>query len=234
MAYFSTALQKSQRNWSATTKEAFALVLAVRHWHVYLMGTQFLLNSDHNPLTFLRGQKDPRGKLGRWMTELEEFDYSIKYIPGKINLKADALSRNNAAELAQPESTFEDKVYATFAENDRFLEQLRSEQSEDPLIFKAMQSITKGEPIDQGRLRKVQNQLQIINGILTKSSHPIVPPSLRKMVVSTYHNVAHFGAAKVYDLLKKRFYWPNMFNYIRNFTSLCTTFQKSKCDTTPP
>ena len=38
VAYFSTALQKSQQNWSATTKEAFALVLAVHHWQVYLAG----------------------------------------------------------------------------------------------------------------------------------------------------------------------------------------------------
>ena len=31
VAYFSTALQSSQKNWSATSKEAFALVCAVRH-----------------------------------------------------------------------------------------------------------------------------------------------------------------------------------------------------------
>ena len=50
VAYFSTALQKSQKNWSAASKEAFALVLAVRHWNVYLAGSTFVHNSDHNPL----------------------------------------------------------------------------------------------------------------------------------------------------------------------------------------
>ena len=35
VAYFSTALQQSQGNWSATDKEAYALVTAVRHWHVF-------------------------------------------------------------------------------------------------------------------------------------------------------------------------------------------------------
>ena len=52
VAYFSTALQSSQKKWSTTTKEAFALVCAVRHWRVYLEGTQFIINSDHNPLVF--------------------------------------------------------------------------------------------------------------------------------------------------------------------------------------
>ena len=31
VAYFSTAFRKDQKNWSATNKEAFALVLAVLH-----------------------------------------------------------------------------------------------------------------------------------------------------------------------------------------------------------
>ena len=83
VAYFSTALQKSQQNWSATTKESFALMLAVRHWHVYLAGRNFVLKTDHNPLVFLRLQKDLRGKLSRWINELEEFDYTIKFVLGK-------------------------------------------------------------------------------------------------------------------------------------------------------
>ena len=62
VAYFSTALQKSQQNWSETTKESFALVMAVRHWHVYLAGRPFVLKTDHNPLVFLRSQKTPGEK----------------------------------------------------------------------------------------------------------------------------------------------------------------------------
>ena len=57
IAYFSTSFTGSQRNWAPVTKEAFALVLAVRHWHVYLSGTEFILRSDHNPLVHLRNQK---------------------------------------------------------------------------------------------------------------------------------------------------------------------------------
>ena len=72
VAYFSTSFTGSQRNWAPITKEAFALVLAIRHWHVYLAGTEFSLRSDHNPLVHLREQKDPRGKFARWIAELEE------------------------------------------------------------------------------------------------------------------------------------------------------------------
>ena len=234
VAYFSTALQKSQQNWSATTKEAFALVLAVRHWHVYLAGTQFILNSDHNPLTFLRTQKDSRGKLGRWINELEEFDYVVRYIPGKENLKAGALSRNRTATHTQPASAFEDKIYANFALNDHFTAQLKEAQSKDTVVHNAKLCISKGNVIPQGRLRRVQRQLRIEHDILTKSGRPVLPQSLRKLIVLEYHNFAHLGTDRIYELLKQRFYWPSMYNYIRSFTLHCQTCQQSKCDTRPP
>ena len=93
--YFSTALNKSQQNFAA---EAFALVLAVRHWYVYLAGTNFTLNSDHIPLVYVRKQKDPRGKFGRWIIELEEFDYTVKHVLVVKNVKNDPFSRNRAAD----------------------------------------------------------------------------------------------------------------------------------------
>jgi len=154
VAYFSTALQASQKNWSATSKEAFALVCAVCHWHVYLSGTKFVLNSDHNPLTHLREQKDPRGKFARWIAELEEFNYSVHYIPGKFNIKADALSRNQAANDVQPPTEFEDNIYALFGSKDGFLVQLKDEQSKDPSISNAIQCILEKKRILKGQLKE--------------------------------------------------------------------------------
>ena len=177
VAYFSTALQESQKNWSATTKEAFALIAAIRHWYVYLSGKHFILKSDHNPLTFLRKQKDPRGKFSRWITELEEFDYTIQYIPGKENTKADALSRSPGSQNHQPESQFEDKIYSLAAENENFPVQLKEEQLKDPVISAAFKCILDRHTIATGRLARIQRQLRIENGILTKSGRPVIPPS---------------------------------------------------------
>lgn len=234
VAYFSTALQKSQQNWSATSKEAFALVLAVRHWHVYLTGRHFVLNSDHNPLTHLRQQRDPRGKFGRWISELEEFDYSISYIRGKDNTKADALSRNHAANQSQPASEFENKIYASFLQNDSFLSQLKAAQLEDPLIKSNSALIASQQRVTQGRLKRIQSQLRIENGLLTKSGRPIIPASLRRFVVNEYHKSAHLGVDKMYSLLRDRFYWPNMYGYIRSFVTACETCQRTKSDSLPP
>ena len=60
VAYCSIAFRKDQKNCSATNKEAFALVLAFCHWHVYLAGSAFVLISEHDPLSHLLSQPEPR------------------------------------------------------------------------------------------------------------------------------------------------------------------------------
>lgn len=234
IAFFSTALVQSQKNWAATTKEAYALIAAIRHWHVYLAGSKFVINSDHNPLTRLRNTHDPRGKISRWISELEEYEYTIQYVRGSDNVRADALSRNRAASNTHPPSDFEDKIYSLFTDNTNFPSQLQEEQSRDIPIRDAMEAVNDNGNISTGKLKRVQKQLRVENGVLTKSGRPVVPASLRKVIVSTFHHVAHLGTDKIYALLQDRFYWPSMYKYIRTFIQTCTTCQRTKSNTLPP
>ena len=93
MAYYSFALTQQQQKWDTFRKETYALVIALRQWHMYLYGNKFVVKSDHNPLITVRNKKDPRGKTARWLMELEEYDFDLVHIPGKQNVKADFLSR---------------------------------------------------------------------------------------------------------------------------------------------
>ena len=176
--------------------------------------------------------RDPRGKFGRWIMELEEYDYEICYIPGSKNVKADALSRNRAASEFQPPSKFDENIYSV--DNVTFLDQLREEQAKDDVIAAAARCISESKPISKGRLKRVQNQLRVENGVLKKSGRPVVPASLRNYVLSEIHNTGHFGVEKTYGLLKDRFYWPNMHKFVTLFVEVCETCQKTKCDTNPP
>ena len=97
-----------------------------------------------------------------------------------------------------------------------------------------MECVTNGVKITDGRLKHVQSQLRIEDGLLTKSGRPVVPAPLRKFITSHIHNIGHWGVKKTYALLKKRFFWSSMYSYTENFVSYCTTCQQTKCDTHPP
>ena len=62
----------------------------------------------------------------------------------------------------------------------------------------------------------------------------MIPPLLRKLIVTEMHNIAHFGRDKVHQLLKDCYYYPNMYIYIKAISKGCDTFQKTKCDSSPP
>ena len=96
ISYASRALTKAERNYSATERECLAIIWATEHHQYYLLGAPFVIYTDHNPLTYLRSIAQPQGRLARWILKLEQYEYQMKYRPGKQIPHADALSRHPA------------------------------------------------------------------------------------------------------------------------------------------
>ena len=72
IGFFSAGLTPEQRRYAAGELEAWAIVAAVRKWRTYLRAaTKIVIVTDHNPLAWLRRQKDPRNKFARQLLELE-------------------------------------------------------------------------------------------------------------------------------------------------------------------
>lgn len=79
IAYFSQRFNKSQRHYSATMKECFAVVLAIQHWRPYLLGRYFTCVTDHAALRYLYTMQDTSNMLTRWAIALQSFDFSVKH-----------------------------------------------------------------------------------------------------------------------------------------------------------
>lgn len=93
VSFASRAFTKGERNKHIIEKELAAIHWAVMHFKPYLYGREFIVRTDHRPLIYLFGMKNPSSKLTRMRLDLEEFQFKIEYIPGKSNVAADALSR---------------------------------------------------------------------------------------------------------------------------------------------
>ncbi|KAK7922815.1 hypothetical protein WMY93_009717 [Mugilogobius chulae] len=99
VAYASQALTHAQKQWSTFDRELWAIVWAVREFKHYVGMSVFTIVTDHRPLLGLRNMtldNDPTGRRGRWILELDPFNWSIIHKDGSRHLNADALSRRPA------------------------------------------------------------------------------------------------------------------------------------------
>ena len=161
-------------------------------------------------------------------------------------MKADALSRNRNAKVEQPPSRFEDNIYPVDEEdvcsmvlsailNDSsFSSRLKEEQDKDVIVSEAKEAIKSGDVIKHGRFKRIQKQLQIIDGVLTKAGRPVVPAMLRRFVLENLHKIGHLKVDATYELLKTRFYWPNMYSSVKMYVQYCESCQRTKIDNHPP
>ena len=91
--FASRKLLPRERNYSAIEKECLAIVWAVEKFRYYLYGQEFIIETDHRPLVYMRNFKGKNSRLVRWALSLQPFRFTIVHIPGAENHGPDLLSR---------------------------------------------------------------------------------------------------------------------------------------------
>ncbi len=94
IAYASRGLKTSERNYPAHKREFLALKWAVSEkFHEYLYGSECVIYTDNNPLTYVTTSAKLDATGHRWLAALAPYNFMIKYKCGKSHNDADALSR---------------------------------------------------------------------------------------------------------------------------------------------
>jgi len=97
IAYASRTLSGPERNYSATELECRLMGYPSEGLRGYLEGYHFKVITDHQALKWLQKLDSPTGRLGRWVFELQQYDFDIQYCKSTLNKVADALSRRVAS-----------------------------------------------------------------------------------------------------------------------------------------
>ena len=85
-------LSAAECNYDAINREFVAIVSRLKGWRHYLLGTHFLVRSDHASLWYLQPQPNLSCRQARTLDFLSQFDFAIVQVPEKSNVMADALS----------------------------------------------------------------------------------------------------------------------------------------------
>ena len=93
IAYASMSFSQTERNYSPTDRELLAMRWGIKAFRDFLFGVKFVVYSDHRPLIYLKNLSKVNARLARTLSELEEYEFEIRYRPGPQNEAADALSR---------------------------------------------------------------------------------------------------------------------------------------------
>ncbi|UYV76114.1 hypothetical protein LAZ67_13002577, partial [Cordylochernes scorpioides] len=214
IAYASRTLSKAEKNYSTTERECLAVIWAIGKFRPYLYGRPFEVVSDHHSLCWLAGLKDPSGRLARWALKLQDFEATITYKSGVKHKDADCLSRYPLPESPALTS----------------LTLVREQQNLDPDITKISNALNQGEGAERFEMK---------NGLLYKRNFDplgrrlllVIPKCMRPDILKEFHDVptaGHLGFARTYDRIRKRYFWPGLYNSVRRYVAHCKECQRRK------
>ena len=79
IAYFSRKLLPREHAYSTVEKECLAIVLAIKHFKAYLMGKQFIIQTDHRALQWLHKFKEKNTRLTHWSLLLQPYNFTVEH-----------------------------------------------------------------------------------------------------------------------------------------------------------
>jgi len=112
VAYASRTTNGAEKGYHSSKLEFLALKWAVTEkFKEYLLYSPFEVRTDNNPLTYIHTTPNLDATGHRWVAALADFNFSLKYLKGKDNKVADALSRLPTEAGGDEEGASADLIY---------------------------------------------------------------------------------------------------------------------------
>ncbi|RUA05416.1 MAG: hypothetical protein DSY43_04620 [Gammaproteobacteria bacterium] len=236
----SRSLTDTEKRYSQTEREALAIRWACEYCYMYLIGSSpFVIETDHQPLLplFNNPNSRPPLRIERWALYLQQFDFELKYCPGKKN-GADYFSRHAVSTTTKDvkvsearklvvHSIIQDTIPKAFT-----LTEIQEEIAKDEELTALIPYILSGKSEDCKKDPKTRDFVQIfqelsyIDGIVLRGSQIVIPQQLRNRVVDICHE-GHLGIVKTKQLLRSKVWFPGIDRRVESRIADCLLCQAS-------
>lgn len=211
--FISRTTKLHERKYGISELELASVVYCLTKMRYYLLGNKVTVETDHAALTSIMRGNCTNNRIYRWCLLIQEFAPEIRYIPGKENVVADALSRQ--------EDTRKSQCKQITVGLNRFRER-QGPYSEEGVI-QSQQLLTEKEKKNtvqiDGFTIMIRNDMELY----------VITEELARTIIQDLHlEFAHPGARKTWMIFRENYYSRRDLQIAKAVTRACSVCQLTK------
>ena len=239
--YHSRALNLTQQHYSNIERECYGLVNGVEHFHHYVFGHKFIVQTGHQPLVQLMTKPlfEVSPRLQRLLLKVTKYKFNTIYVKHDGVPVADCLSCNVQAESALEDETISVTIAAISMFQEGKINQIKCKTSKDLTLVKLAKVVQTRWPDQHAEVDQDLHafwihrwHLSIVDGVIMNGTRIVIPKMLQNEYLRCLHT-GHFGISKCRPRAKSTVYWPGIDKDITNLIGHCDTCRQVQ-QYTPP
>ena len=244
LGFFSKHLKPNEVAWSTFKRELYAIQQALRHFMAEIDGRHVVCYTDHLPIvgafqnpTALNHDSVAKAHL----VEISQWTQDVRYLQGKSNVVADALSRPAAGLLGTANSqdtamTSDDPTFDLAGETHP-IAAIDVQTVDLKALAQAQASCPEVASHREGKhpTGLIMSDVELMPEVVVycdvanpEKPRPLLPPDFRQSIMQLFHNLSHPGKRESIRKIASRFYWPAMKSDIAQYVTDCVPCNRCK------
>ena len=232
IAFVSMSLTDTETPYANIKRELLAIVYGCGKFHTYQYSRTFIVETDHKLLEMIsiKNLIAAPVSLQRMLLQLQQYNMTITYRPGKEVLLADALSHLPSQTDTQIKLDLRVDAISMSAFTRSCLMKIAAETQWYPILSTLHRLTLNGWPARWTNVPRIarnywnfRGELSIEDDLLMRGEWVIIPPACRDAIMDDLHK-SHAGINKALALARMCVYWLGMEADVRDYIKRCLSY----------